>query len=200
MRIICAFIGIALFSIQSCADTYINQKLSYGSFLKKDGIEFRIHAPSSNQVQLIIFDNPEDQNGAAHEMSPDGNGDWTIFINGLGVGTIYGYKLSGPVNEDSVIIADPYSKAAITQNTWRHVAKTLVVDESFDWQGDTWKNYDPIDLIIYEAHLRDMTKHPSSGASSPGTYKGFIENDQNGGIVHLKRMGINAIQFLPIWD
>ena len=100
MRIICAFIGIALFSIQSCADTYINQKLSYGSFLKKDGIEFRIHAPSSNQVQLIIFDNPEDQNGAAHEMSPDGNGDWTIFINGLGVGTIYGYKLSGPVNDN----------------------------------------------------------------------------------------------------
>ena len=57
MRIICAFIGIALFSIQSCADTYVNQKLSYGSFLKKGGIEFKIHAPSSNQVQLIIFDN-----------------------------------------------------------------------------------------------------------------------------------------------
>ena len=143
MRIICAFIGIALFSIQSCADTNVNQKLSYGSFLKQDGIEFKIHAPSSNQVQLIIFDNPEDKSGAAYEMSPDGNGDWTVFVNGLGVGTIYGYRLSGPANEDSVIIADPYSKAAITQNTWRHVAKTLVVDESFDWQGDTWKNFDP---------------------------------------------------------
>ena len=45
-----------------------------------------------------------------------------------------------------------------------------------------------------------MTIHPSSGALSPGTYKGFIENDQNGGIAHLKRMGVNAIQFLPIWD
>jgi len=200
MRIICAFIGIALFSIQSCADNYLNQKLSYGSFLKKGGIEFKIHAPSSNQVQLIIFDNPEDKSGAAYEMSPDGNGDWTVFVNGLGVGTIYGYRLSGPANEDSVIIADPYSKAAITQNTWRHVAKTLVVDESFDWQGDTWENFDPLDLIIYEAHIRDMTIHPSSEANYPGTYKGFIENDQNGGIVHLKRMGVNAIQFLPIWD
>ena len=124
-------------------------------------------------------------------MSPDGNGDWTVFVNGLGVGTIYGYRLSGPANEDSVIIADPYSKAAITQNTWRHVAKTLIVDESFDWQGDTWKNFDPLDLIIYEAHIRDMTIHPSSGALYPGTYKGFIENDQNGGIAHLKRMGVN---------
>ena len=200
MRIIFAFIGIALFSIQSCTDSNVNQKLSYGSFLNKDGIEFKIHAPSSNKVELIIFDNPEDEIGAAYKMSPDGNGDWTVFINGLGVGTIYGYRLSGPFNEDSVIIADPYSKAAITQNTWRHVAKTLVVDESFDWQGDTWKNFDPLDLIIYEAHLRDMTNHPSSGALSPGTYKGFIENDQNGGIAHLKRMGVNAIQFLPIWD
>ena len=104
MRIICAFISIALLSIQSCTNTYVNQKLSYGSFLKKGGIEFKIHAPSSYQVQLIIFDNPEDKNGTAYEMSPDGNGDWTVFINDLGVGTIYGYRLSGPVNEDSVII------------------------------------------------------------------------------------------------
>jgi|TARA_B100001250_G_scaffold103574_1_gene87306 pullulanase/glycogen debranching enzyme len=200
MKIIYAFIGIALFSIQSCTDPYANQKLSYGSFLKQGGIEFKIHAPSSDQVQLIIFDNPEDENGVAYEMASDGSGDWTIFINNLGVGTIYGYRLSGPVNEDSVIIADPYSKAAITQNTWRHVAKTLVIDESFDWQGDTWKNFDQKDLIIYEAHLRDMTRHPSSGVSSPGTYNGFIEENQNGGISHLKRLGINAVQFLPLWD
>ena len=133
-------------------------------------------------------------------MSSNRNGDWTIFINGLGVGTIYGYRLNGPLNDNSIIIADPYSKAAITQNSWRHVAKTLVIDESFDWQGDTWKNFDMRDLIIYEAHLRDMTRHPSSGTSYPGTYKGFIENDQNGGIAHLKRMGVNAIQLLPLWD
>ena len=65
MRIICAFIGIALLSIQSCTDSNVNQKLSYGSFLNQDGIQFKIHAPSSNQVQLIIFENPEDENGTA---------------------------------------------------------------------------------------------------------------------------------------
>lgn len=201
MKIIYAFIGIALFFIQSCTtNSYTSQILSYGAFLSEDGIEFRIHAPSSNQVQLIIFNNPEDENGITYEMSSNRNGDWTIFINGLGVGTIYGYRLNGPLNDNSIIIADPYSKAAITQNSWRHVAKTLVIDESFDWQGDTWKNFDMRDLIIYEAHLRDMTRHPSSGTSYPGTYKGFIENDQNGGIAHLKRMGVNAIQLLPLWD
>ena len=201
MKIIYAFIGIALFFIQSCTtNSYTSQILSYGAFLSEDGTEFRIHAPSSNQVQLIIFNNPEDENGTAYEMSSNRNGDWTIFINGLGVGTIYGYRLNGPLNDNSIIIADPYSKASITQNSWRHVAKTLVIDESFDWQGDTWKNFDMRDLIIYEAHLRDMTRHPSSGTSYPGTYKGFIENDQNGGIAHLKRMGVNAIQLLPLWD
>ena len=201
MKIIYAFIGIALFFIQSCTtNSYTSQILSYGAFLSEDGTEFRIHAPSSNQVQLIIFNNPEDENGTAYEMSSNRNGDWTIFINGLGVGTIYGYRLNGPLNDNSIIIADPYSKASITQNSWRHVAKTLVIDESFDWQGDTWKNFDMRDLIIYEAHLRDMTRHPSSGTSYPGTYKGFIESDQNGGIAHLKRMGVNAIQLLPLWD
>ena len=67
-------------------------------------------------------------------MAMDDQGDWNIFVENLGVGTIYGYRLHGPLNDDSLIIADPYSKATITQNTWA-IAKTLVIDESFDWGG-----------------------------------------------------------------
>ena len=109
MRIIFAFIGIALFSIQSCTDSNINQKLSYGSFLNQDGIEFKIHAPSSNKVELIIFDNPEDENGAAYKMSPDGNGDWTVFINGLGVWICNDYAIFIERARQSVTIYRTYS-------------------------------------------------------------------------------------------
>ena len=128
------------------------------------------------------------------------NGDWELFVSGIGLGTIYGYKLKGPNNVDSVIVADPYSKAAITQNSWRHVAKSLVIDNNFAWEGDSWLNLDYNDLIIYETHVRDMTRHLSSEVMFPGTYIGFIEKDQKGGIEYLKKLGVNAVQLLPVWD
>ena len=193
-----AFPIILFFS--SCRDSATNNTLTYGSLVKKNGIEFRLFAPSSDQVELIIFKNVEDSVGFAYEMKNVGKGDWKIFVENLGVGTMYGYRLKGPLNNYKIIIADPYSKAAITQNTWRHIAKTLVIDRAFDWEGDTWQNVNFTDLVIYEAHLRDMTRHPSSGVKSLGTYKGFVEEDQRGGLQHLKNLGINAVQFLPLWD
>ena len=189
-----------IFFFSSCRDSTINNTLTYGAFVKKHGIEFRLFAPSSDQVDLIIFKNVEDSIGFAYEMKNVGKGDWKIFVDNLGVGTMYGYRLKGPHNDNRVIIADPYSKAAITQNTWRHIAKTLVIDRAFDWEGDTWQNVNFTDLVIYEAHLRDMTRHSSSGVKSLGTYKGFVEDNQKGGLAHLKNLGINAVQFLPLWD
>ena len=193
-----AFPIILFFS--SCRHSTTNNTLTYGSLVKKNGIEFRLFAPSSDQVELIIFKNVEDSVGFAYEMKNVGKGDWKIFVENLGVGTMYGYRLKGPHNDNRVIIADPYSKAAITQNTWRHIAKTLVIDRAFDWEGDTWQNVNFTDLVIYEAHLRDMTRHPSSEVKSLGTYKGFVEDNQKGGLAHLKNLGINAVQFLPLWD
>lgn len=185
----------------SCTnDIKTNNDTQYGSFLKKHGVEFRLYAPNSSNVELIIFEKFDDNDGLAYQMTKDGVGNWKLYLEDQGVGTMYGYRLEGPFNNDSLIIADPYSKAAITQNTWRHVAKTLVIDESFEWEGDTWQNRAPTDLVIYEAHLRDMTRHPSSKAKSPGTYKGFIESEQKGGLEYLKQLGINAVQFLPLWD
>ena len=75
-----------------------------------------------------------------------------------------------------------------------------MVDDPFNWEGDTWMNIHPRDLIIYETHVRDMTAHISSGANSRGSYLGFIEEDQIGGIKHLEALGVNAVQLLPIWD
>jgi pullulanase/glycogen debranching enzyme len=174
--------------------------LSYGAFLRPGGIEFKIYAPNSDKVKLVIFEKVDDESGYEYPMEKLENGDWTYFLKNAPLGTMYGYRLTGPWNDENVIVADPYSKATVTQNNWRHVAKSLVIDASFDWEGDTWTNIHPRDLIIYEAHVRDMTVHKSSNATAKGSYLGFIEKDQNGGIEHLKSLGVNAVQFLPLWD
>src|SRR5512135_893989 len=55
------------------------------------------------------------------------------------------------------------------------VPKSIVVDDSFDWQGDTSPEIPSQDLIIYEVHVKGFTAHPSSGVAKPGTYLGFVE-------------------------
>ena len=186
--------------IGSCMQPLKKLGLSYGAFLRPDGIQFRVYAPNSTSVKLVIFNNPADSEGNEFQMNQSDSGDWSYFLQDAEHGTLYGYRLFGPLNDSNIIVADPYSKAAVTQNNWRHVAKSLVVDDSFDWEGDTWKKTHPKDLIIYEAHVRDMTIHESSNTIEKGSYLGFIEKNQKGGIQHLKTMGINAVQFLPLWD
>lgn len=192
-------LSLVIILLMGCQNVH-NDVLSYGAFVKSDGIEFKLHAPKSEAVYLIVFDSPEDETGQEYPMIKQNDGNWFHKLKDAGYGTLYGYRLEGPANDPNIIIADPYSKAAVTQNSYRHIAKSLVVNDDFEWDNDSWVNIDPRDLIIYEMHLRDMTVHPTSGSNAPGTYLGLVDPNQKGGIKHLKEMGINAVQILPLQD
>jgi isoamylase len=75
------------------------------------------------------------------------------------------------------------------------VPKGIVVDNDFDWQEDQSPEIPFEKLVIYEAHLKGFTAHPSSGVAHPGTYLGFIEK-----IPYLNSLGINAVEFLPLHE
>ncbi len=82
-----------------------------------------------------------------------------------------------------------------TRDNVRVVPKSIVIDNSFDWQNDSAPNIPFEELIIYEVHLKGFTAHPSSGVKHPGTYRGFVEK-----IPWLKNLGINAVEFLPLHE
>ena len=175
-------------------------RLPYGAYFDGQNTEFRVYAPTSDQVYVVLFDTYDSDSGKETPMSRTDNGDWVLSLPDAGIGTMYGYRLEGPNNDPNVIIADPWSQAAITQNSYRHVAKSLIIDPSYDWEGDQWQHLHPRDLIIYEMHVRDMTVDPSANNPSAGTYRGLVYPEQRGGIDHLKAMGINAVQILPAQD
>lgn len=75
------------------------------------------------------------------------------------------------------------------------VPKSVVMDDNFDWQGDTHLDIPFEKLFIYEAHLKGFTAHNSSRVRHPGTYLGFIEK-----IPYLKDLGVNAVEFLPLQE
>jgi glycogen operon protein len=70
--------------------------------------------------------------------------------------------------------------------------RCIVIDDEFDWQGDTPLNYPLRFSILYEAHVRGLSQHPNSGAAHPGTYKGVTEK-----IPYLKDLGITSLELLP---
>ena len=107
-----------------------NTQLSYGAFVFKNSTTFKIHAPKSTHAYLVIFDSPEAEKGTEYEMVKKDNGDFVYELENVGYGTYYGYRLKGRLNDANVIIADPYSKAAVTQNSMSHVAKSLVLADT----------------------------------------------------------------------
>ena len=189
-----------MISINMSACSPKSSILSYGAFVEGNQTTFKIHAPRSTEVYLVIFKKPEDELGKEYPMVKNDFGDWTITRSDVDFGALYGYRISGPVNDPNIIIADPYSKATVTNNSHQHIAKSLIINEDYDWNGDQWVSIAPEDLIIYEMHIRDMTAHHSSEAYQKGTYLGLTDETQRGGIPHLIEMGINAVQIMPLQD
>jgi len=76
--------------------------------------------------------------------------------------------------------------------------KCIVVSDEFDWQGDRPLNLPLRYSVIYETHVRGLTRHSSSqslGVAHPGTFRGLIEI-----IPYLKELGITAVELLPVQE
>ncbi|MDR1971658.1 MAG: glycogen debranching protein GlgX [Treponema sp.] len=73
--------------------------------------------------------------------------------------------------------------------------RCIVIDDAFDWQGDTPLNYPLRFSVLYETHVRGLTRHPSSGVENPGTYRGVVEK-----IPYFKDLGVTSLEFLPIQE
>jgi isoamylase len=103
-------------------------------------------------------------------------------------------------NRDNLLLGyDPGSEARDLSRDDRDdaagVPKCIVVDDQFDWQGDTRPDLPLESLLIYEVHVKGFTAHASSKVREPGTYLGFADK-----IPYLKELGVNAVELLPIHE
>ncbi|SRR5579883_16537 len=74
--------------------------------------------------------------------------------------------------------------------------KSVVVDQSFDWDADSLLRTPWHETIIYEVHVKGFTKlHPDIPEELRGTYAGLAHQ---AAIEHLQRLGITAIELMPI--
>ncbi|MBN1153506.1 pullulanase [candidate division KSB1 bacterium] len=213
-----AFLFLPIIIFISCMSTsdsryedfhpYLNQydsNKTLGAIVTEDSTIFRLFAPRSTRVTLQLFDDYYSSDHTEYDMNRDDNSIWELGFNGQLYGSYYGYRIWGPEGDGEmfnpdIVIADPYSKAVVTQNNYHHAARSLLIDDTFEWSDTDWKTPPISDIIIYEMHVRDMTAHPSSGCSAAGTYTGLTEKAIEGGIDYLIDLGVNAVELLPIHD
>ena len=152
---------------------------------------FTLYAPFASQVRLVLFKNCRDQEPVESlPMRDIGAGFWEYSDIRSFERSYYAYK----IDDQSRTIADPYARSVSTYNDFHQEAKAYIAPHDFDWENDRFVTVnDPRDLIIYEAHVKDMTADGSSKVKHPGTYEAMIEK-----IPYLKKLGINAVELLPL--
>ncbi len=74
--------------------------------------------------------------------------------------------------------------------------KAVVVDPSFDWEGDVPPARPMSETVIYEAHVKGMTAlHPGVERPVRGSYLGLASAPV---VEHLRRLGVTAVELLPV--
>ena len=198
-----------------------------GATLTPNGVNFAVYSQHATDVFLLLFDTAEGEPTDVIRLPEREKFVWHCYVKGLQAGQLYGYKVRGDYHpawglrfNDAKLLIDPYAKAVTRKfrntdnlllaydaqsgggdatpdrrDNTAIVPKSIVVDDAFDWQGATSPDLPLEKLVIYEVHVKGFTAHPSSGVSRRGTYLGFIEK-----IPHLTKLGVNAVELLPVHE
>ena len=164
-----------------------------GSSLTKDGVNFAIYIENpKKRLNLAIYAADTKLQLYKIELTHFSGQIAHISLSGLPDSFIYTYII------EKQELLDPFARALTTSHDWPnnepYQPRAFFTHEpEFDWGQDTRPLHKTEDLIIYEMHVRGFTQDPSSHVKFAGTYLGVIEK-----INHLKSLGINAVELLPV--
>ncbi|PZP95426.1 MAG: glycogen debranching enzyme GlgX [Variovorax paradoxus] len=198
-----------------------------GMHLRDGGANFALYSSAAEAVELCLFD-AEGREELRRIRLPARTEDiWHGFVPGLEPGTRYGVRVLGPFDpgngqrcNPAKLLLDPYTRAidrplrgdAVTfgyplgheeQDLARDdsdsaavAAKSVVIAPDFDWQGDRPPAVPMADSIFYEVNVRGFTKSmPGVPEELRGTFAGLANQ---AAVDYLKRLGVTAVQLLPV--
>ncbi len=186
------------------------------------GTNFAVFSEVAEQVELCLFDEE-----GAESRTPLREVDgfvWHGYLPNVGPGQRYGFRVHGPYNpaagqrcDPAKLLLDPYAKAVDGSVSWDpavfsyqfadpgqrnqadsapHVPRSVVINPYFDWSTDRAPRTPYHDSVIYEAHVKGLTQlHPEVPEDERGTYLGLAHPAI---IEHLQRLGVTAIELMPV--
>ena len=191
------------------------------------GTNFALFSANAERVDLCLFDRHgrrEVERIALPERTEDV---WHGYLNDVVPGQLYGYRVHGPYEPERglrfnphKLLIDPYAKWIAGRLVWsdahfayrtgsaradlsfdrrdnaRGMPKGVVVDEAFTWGEERRPATAWEDTIIYEAHVKGLTQQRDD---VPPGWRGTFRGLSAPSIVnHLKRLGVTAIELLPV--
>ncbi len=185
----------------------------FGASLVPGGVNFSIYSSHATACWLVLFEKGAQEPFVDIPFPSEfriGNV-FAMMVFGLNIENLeYGYRMDGPFDpqaghrfDSSKILMDPYARAIGGRDVWgvqpdwsdKYHHRSRLVYDDFDWNNDRPLEIPMEDLVIYEAHVRSFTAHPSSKTKFPGTFAGIRQK-----IPYLRELGINCIELMPVYE
>ncbi|MFJ4329212.1 glycogen debranching protein GlgX [Streptomyces tricolor] len=190
-----------------------------GASFDGQGTNFALFSEVAERVELILVDDAGTSTPVPlHEV--DGFV-WHAYLPGVGPGQRYGYRVHGPWQpalghrcNPAKLLLDPYARAVDGQidnhpslyerapdgpapaDSAGHSMLGVVTDPFFDWGDDRPPRTPYADSVIYEAHVRGLTRtHPDVPERLRGSYAGLAHPAV---LEHLTSLGVTAVELMPV--
>jgi isoamylase len=191
------------------------------------GINFAVFSAHAQRIDLCLFE-PSGRHEIARYTLPEYTDEvWHGYLPGATAGLLYGYRAFGPYAPEQghrfnhhKLLLDPYARGLAGNVHWsdtlygfrQHslrgdlsfdrrdsapsMPKGVVTDDSFNWGDDHPPAVPWSDTVLYEAHVRGLTMlHRDIRPSDRGTFAALAHPAV---IDHLRRLGITAIELMPV--
>ena len=203
-------------------ETWPGSAYPLGATFDGSGTNFAIFSEAAEKVVLCLFD----ENGAEAqvELQEVDAYVWHCYLPHVQPGQRYGYRIHGEYDpaegkraNPNKLLLDPYAKATAGTFDWdnslfsynfgdpdsvndedsaAHMMLGVVINPFFDWAGDRHPRIPYAESVIYEAHVKGLTElHPDVPEEQRGTYAGLSHPAI---IEHLQKLGITAIELMPV--
>jgi isoamylase len=197
-----------------------------GPFWDGRGVNFALYSHNAESVELCLFDKAQGEKETQRIRLTQRTHDiWHIYLYDCKPGQLYGYRVYGPYEPSNghrfnpaKLLLDPHCKAICSIPQWDDTLfgyeigkddltadgrdnaavapKSVVIDYQFDWEGDKPPKIAYYNTIIYEAHVKGLTKlFPAIPEEQRGTYAALAHPEV---INYLKKIGITAVELMPV--
>jgi len=195
-----------------------------------EGVNFALFSEHADRVELCLFNHDETSVEEARFAFTEVTGYvWHGYVKGVRPGQLYNYRVHGPYEPEAGLrfnaaksLVDPYARALHGRLNWKSpvfgyrldakeadlsfddrddaagVPKGIVIDPAFDWHGDRHPATPWHRSIIYETHVKGLTQQLDRiPGDIRGTYPGMASEPV---LDHLHRLGITAVELLPVHE
>lgn len=191
------------------------------------GVNFAVFSANAERIELCVFSPDGKRELRRYELPEWTDEVWHGYLPDAEPGLVYGYRAYGPYRPEeghrfnpNKLLLDPYARKLVGQIRWTDalhgyrvghrredlsfdkrdsapaMPKAVVVDDHFDWSGDRKPNTPWSDTVVYEAHVKGLTRlFDLVPPQERGTYKALGHPRV---IEHLQRLGVTALELLPI--